>query len=384
MNWRSLSLVASLVVMGCNPQLEDPASSELAELHDALTSSVTQTVTPGVCTTNVVFETISAPAPGFRATCSSKCLNESTVTLRLQIEEYTGSIWPWVSFNYTGFAAKVGGSASTQYSNASPGLYRARCNVDYSDSNRNHFSADVISAELEQARTDDVTPPTVVLTAPVSGTESSGTVTITADATDNVGVKKVEFYRNGALMVTDTTPPFATGLNFADSYYPAGPHTFHAKAYDAMGNASTSQSATVTKVVVVCNPTTCEQQGKNCDFVDDGCGGWLDCGYCAGSEICGGTGVDNVCGTPPPPPTAQVSLSVSGRSGERVTSNPTGLSVSVGQTGTASFVVGTSVTLTTSNSREAIWSGACSSGGAKARRCTFTVQGNASVSANIQ
>jgi hypothetical protein len=56
----------------------------------------------------------------------------------------------------------------------------------------------------------------------------------------------------------------------------------------------------------------------------------------------------------------------------------------VGQTGTASFVVGTSVTLTASNSREAIWSGACSSGGAKARRCTFTVQGTAAVSANIQ
>ncbi len=99
--------------------------------------------------------------------------------------------------------------------------------MDYSDSNRNHFSADVISGELEQARTDDVTPPTVVLTAPVSGTESSGFVSVTADATDNVGVKKVEFYRNGALMVTDTTPPFATGLDFADSYYPAGTHTFH-------------------------------------------------------------------------------------------------------------------------------------------------------------
>jgi hypothetical protein len=297
-----------------------------------------------------------------------------------------GSVyWPWVSAYQTAFGAKVGGSASTQYANASPGLYRARCNVDYSDSNRNHFSADVISGQLEQARTDDVTPPTVVLTAPVSGTESSGFVSVTADATDNVGVKKVEFYRNGALMVTDTTPPFAAGLNFADSYYATGPHTFHAKAYDAMGNVSTSQSATVTKIVIVCNPTTsCEQQGKNCDFIDDGCGNWLDCGYCEGSEVCGGTGVDNVCGTPPPPPTAQVTLGVSGRSGERVTSNPTGLSVSVGQTGTASFVVGTSVTLTASNSREAIWSGACSSGGAKARRCTFTVQGTASVSANIQ
>ncbi len=64
--------------MGCNPQLEDPAPAELAEMHNALTSSVTETVTPGACTTNVVFETITAPAPGFQVTCSSKCLNDST------------------------------------------------------------------------------------------------------------------------------------------------------------------------------------------------------------------------------------------------------------------------------------------------------------------
>jgi hypothetical protein len=37
-----------------------------------------------------------------------------------------------------------------------------------------------------------------------------------------------------------------------------------------------------------------------------------------------------------------------------------------------------------SNGREAVWSGACSSGGNKRRTCTFTLNGNASVSANVR
>jgi hypothetical protein len=377
MNWRLLSLAAGLAVMGCNAPLEAPTPSAVAETHHALTSSVTQTVTPGECTTNVVFET--TPSLGFLATCSSKCLNDSTVTLRLYIEEYNGSIWPSVAFRVTGFASKLGGSVSAEYPNASPGLYHARCNVDYSNVNRDHFSADVFSADLEQAPTDDVTPPTVVLTSPESGTESRGTLTLSADAADNVAVQKVEFHYNGHLYNTDTTAPYSATFNLGATHLPDGIYTFQAKAYDAMGNVSTSQSASVTKPV--CYPTTCEEQGKNCDYIADGCGASIYCGFCSGTETCGGAGVANVCATPP---SAQVTLSVSGRSGERVTSNPAGLSVSVGRTGTASFVVGTSVTLTASNSRSAIWSGACSSGGAKTRSCTFTVQGSVSVSANIQ
>jgi hypothetical protein len=37
-----------------------------------------------------------------------------------------------------------------------------------------------------------------------------------------------------------------------------------------------------------------------------------------------------------------------------------------------------------SNGRDAIWSGACSSGGNRANSCTFTLGGAASVSANVQ
>jgi hypothetical protein len=90
--------------------------------------------------------------------------------------------------------------------------------------------------------------------------------------------------------------------------------------------------------------------------------------------------------TAPPPPGVAVTLTVNatGRSGERVTSSPAGINVAVGGSGSASFNTGTSITLSVSNGRDAIWSGACSSGGNKRRTCTFTINGTASVSANVQ
>ena len=86
----------------------------------------------------------------------------------------------------------------------------------------------------------------------------------------------------------------------------------------------------------------------------------------------------------PTGPTATLTVSATGRSGERVTSTPTGINVSVGSTGSASFTTGTSITLRVTNSRDAVWSGACSSGGNKAKTCTFVLNGNATVNANVQ
>jgi FG-GAP-like repeat len=86
----------------------------------------------------------------------------------------------------------------------------------------------------------------------------------------------------------------------------------------------------------------------------------------------------------PPPQTAILTVTATGRSGERVTSTPTGINVAVGSTGSASFAIGTAITLRATNERDVIWSGACSSGGNKTKTCTFTLTGNAAVTANVQ
>ena len=49
---------------------------------------------------------------------------------------------------------------------------------------------------------------------------------------------------------------------------------------------------------VTCTPTTCLAQGLNCGPAGDGCGGTLNCGTCPSPATCGGSGVQNVCGTP--------------------------------------------------------------------------------------
>jgi hypothetical protein len=56
----------------------------------------------------------------------------------------------------------------------------------------------------------------------------------------------------------------------------------------------------------------------------------------------------------------------------------------VGSTGSASFAAGTTITLSVSNGRDAIWSGGCSSGGNKTKTCTLTLNAAAAVTASVQ
>ena len=90
--------------------------------------------------------------------------------------------------------------------------------------------------------------------------------------------------------------------------------------------------------------------------------------------------------TSPPAPqqTATLTVNASGRAGERIISSPAGIDVPTGSSGSAAFNVGTSVTLSVSNGRDAIWSGACSSGGNRAKTCTFTLNAASTVNANVQ
>jgi len=126
-----------------------------------------------------------------------------------------------------------------------------------------------------------------------------------------------------------------------------------------------------------CTPTTCAAQGKNCGTILDGCGGTLTCGACTAPQICGGGGTANVCG-----PTLR--LTATGRAGETVLSTPAGLRIPVGTTGSAPFAPGTRITLSVTNGRSVFWSGACSSGANKTPTCTFTLNADASETANVQ
>jgi hypothetical protein len=84
------------------------------------------------------------------------------------------------------------------------------------------------------------------------------------------------------------------------------------------------------------------------------------------------------------PTNITLAVSAGGRSGEQVVSNPAGLKVATGTTGSTQVAPGTVVTLSVASGRDAIWGGACSSNGAKTKSCTLTVNASSSVTANVQ
>lgn len=89
----------------------------------------------------------------------------------------------------------------------------------------------------------DITPPTVSIGTPVAGATVYGTTTVSASATDKVGVAKVDLYVDGVLYATNTTSPYSFGWNTRQSV--DGSHMLQVVAVDAAGNAA-STSVTVT------------------------------------------------------------------------------------------------------------------------------------------
>lgn len=93
--------------------------------------------------------------------------------------------------------------------------------------------------------TSDSTPPAVSITAPSNDATLSGSVTISANATDNVGVVGVQFFLDGVkLGAEDTTSPYS--YTWDTTTTSNGPHTLNASARDAAGNTTTSSPVNVT------------------------------------------------------------------------------------------------------------------------------------------
>ena len=84
------------------------------------------------------------------------------------------------------------------------------------------------------ANNGDTTPPTV--SASVTG--NSGLITLSAIASDNVGVTKVEFWVDGALKGTSTAAPYQVIMD--STTLPNGAHSLVAKAFDAAANSTST------------------------------------------------------------------------------------------------------------------------------------------------
>jgi glucose/arabinose dehydrogenase len=95
------------------------------------------------------------------------------------------------------------------------------------------------------APSGDTQPPVAVLTEPAAyATGLAGTLTLSATATDNVGVTGLEIQLDGVQVgATGTTGSHGVGID--SNLYASGQHVVRARARDAAGNFSAWVSATV-------------------------------------------------------------------------------------------------------------------------------------------
>ena len=116
---------------------------------------------------------------------------------------------------------------------------------EHSDaSGTGNFIYEFIEIHNDTAAAGDTTAPTTSITAPANGATVSGTVSVTASASDNVGVTRVEFFLDGVLQSTDTTSPYSWSWDTTTATNAS--HALVSKAYDAANNVGTSSTVTVT------------------------------------------------------------------------------------------------------------------------------------------
>jgi chitinase len=90
----------------------------------------------------------------------------------------------------------------------------------------------------------DTTPPAVSLSSPAGGATLSGTVTVSATASDAGGVASVTFLVDGAAVGgADTSAPYSVSWN--TTTVGNGSHSLAARAVDAAGNSATSAAVSV-------------------------------------------------------------------------------------------------------------------------------------------
>jgi Subtilase family/Bacterial Ig domain/Peptidase inhibitor I9 len=185
--------------------------------------------------------------PGVNITSSWATSDTATNTISgtsMATPHVTGTAALYLSANPAATPAQV---ASALTSNATAG---AIASAGTGTPNRLLYEAFIGAAA-------DATPPTVALTAPTAGATVSGTaVTLSASASDDVAVAKVDFLVDGAVVGSDTTSPYSISWN--STAVANGSHTFAARATDTSGNVATSApvTATVSNTAATCTTTT--------------------------------------------------------------------------------------------------------------------------------
>ena len=110
------------------------------------------------------------------------------------------------------------------------------------------------SAAASAAFTRNNTPPTISLTSPANGQSLFGAITLSASASDVLGIASVQFLVDGVSVGTVASAPYT--LAFDTATLANATHQITAVAVDTAGNPATSSPVTVTFNNVVSGPTS--------------------------------------------------------------------------------------------------------------------------------
>jgi len=184
---------------------------------------------------------ISGPAPPTPpVACFTKSCQGFSCTFNASCS--TGSN-PITSYVWNFGDGSTGTGANVSHSFPSNGTYTVRLTVTDS-TGLTHSTTQQVSVTC-----GDTIRPNVSLTAPADSAYIWGSTTFSANATDNVGVDRVQFRINDQVVCTDNNSPWSCQVNVNN--YPTGNYTIKAVAFDDCGNFRASAPRTVR---IVSNP----------------------------------------------------------------------------------------------------------------------------------
>jgi thermitase len=111
------------------------------------------------------------------------------------------------------------------------------------DASGNSTISNAVSVTVGNGTTADSTPPSVAISVPTGGT-ITGTTLVSVNATDNVGVTRVDFRVNGTAIGSSNVSPYT--FSWDSSKVANGTASLTAVAYDAAGNSAVSAAVSVT------------------------------------------------------------------------------------------------------------------------------------------
>lgn len=188
---------------------------------------------------------VSAPGPDTQAPTAPTNLTQTAATTTSATVTWTASTDNVGVTGYNLYKTGLPAGTATATTTTFNGL---TCGTTYSIGVEAVDAAGNRSAQTPGSITTtacDSTPPTVSITSPAAGTTINGTVTVSANASDNIGVAGVQFKLDGvALSAEDTTAPYS--VNWDTTAGANGSHTLTAVARDNANNTTTSTAVTIT------------------------------------------------------------------------------------------------------------------------------------------